>query len=62
MLVRVIRDLLLPAWIVSFGLAILSAPPLGVAWSLSLFLVGIVVLPAVVLVSILQSDSLSVAA
>jgi len=60
--VSVIRDLLLPVWIMSFGLVILSAPPLGVAASLSLFLLGIVVLPALVLLRTIQSDLLPAAA
>jgi len=57
MAVRLIRELLLPGWIMSFGLVTLSAPPLGVAWSLSLFLVGVVVLPALVLLRTIQCDS-----
>ena len=60
--VRVVRDLLLPVWIMGFGLVILSAPPLGVAASLSLFLLGVVVLPALVLVRMIQCDPLPVAA
>lgn len=56
--VSLVRNLLVPIWIVSFGLVILSAPPLGVAESLSLFLVGVVLFPALVLVRTLQSDSL----
>ena len=60
--VSILRDLLLPVWIMSFGLVILSAPPLGVAASLSLFLLGVVVLPALVLVRIIQCDPLPVAA
>jgi hypothetical protein len=55
--VRVTRELLLPGWIMGFGLVILSAPPLGAAWSLSLFLVGVVVFPALVLVRTSQSES-----
>lgn len=62
MAVSIVRDLLLPVWIMSFGLVILSAPPLGVAASLSLFLLGVVGLPALVLVRIIQSDPLPVAA
>jgi hypothetical protein len=60
--VSMLRDLLLPVWIMSFGLVILSAPPLGVGASLSLFLLGVVVLPALVLVRIIQRDPLPVAA
>lgn len=62
MAVSIVRDLLLPVWIMGFGLVILSAPPLGVAASLSLFLVGVVVLPALVLVRLVQCRPLPVAA
>jgi hypothetical protein len=46
MSVRTARNLLVPGWIVTFGFAALTAPPLGVAPSLSLFVVGVIVVPA----------------
>jgi hypothetical protein len=41
---------LVPAWIMIVGLVLLSAPPLGVASSLALFMVGVFVIPAVVVI------------
>ena len=40
------RNVLVPGWIATFGFIALSAPPLGVAASLSLFVAGVVVVPA----------------
>ena len=54
--VRVTREVLLPGWIMGFGLTILGAPPLGVAASLSLLVVGVVVLPALVLLRTIQIE------
>ena len=42
------RRVLVPGWIVAFGLVALSVPPLGAAASLGLFVVGVGVLPAAV--------------
>jgi hypothetical protein len=44
-----IRRILVPGWILSFGIALASAPPLGVASTLALFAAGILVVPAVAL-------------
>jgi hypothetical protein len=44
--VKTTRNVLVPGWIVTFGFVALSAPPLGVAASVSLFVVGVVVVPA----------------
>lgn len=46
---RFIQTVLLPGWIFAFGLATLIAPPMGVAASLSIFLVGVVFVPALVI-------------
>ena len=48
--VRIILKVLLPAWIMLIGLAFFNAPALGTAVSLSLFMVLIVVVPALVLI------------
>ena len=50
MSVRVTLHVLLPSWIMLIGLAFFNARPLGTALSLSLFIVLIVVIPALVLV------------
>lgn len=50
MLVRFTQNVLIPVWILGFGVALLVAPPLDVAASLSLFVVGIFVVPALVLI------------
>jgi hypothetical protein len=44
------RNVLVPGWIATFGFAALSAPPLGVAASMSLFVLGVVVVPALLLI------------
>lgn len=44
-----IRNVLIPAWILAFGLVVLCNPPLGAAASLGLFVVGVCVLPATAL-------------
>jgi hypothetical protein len=46
------RNVLVPGWIMTFGLLFLGAPRQGVAASLALFLVGLIVIPALVLVPI----------
>ena len=43
-------QVLVPGWILLFGLIAAWAPPLGVAASLSVLVVGIVVVPAVLLI------------
>ena len=48
--VKITHDVLVPGWIAAFGLVALSAPPLGAAASVGLFVVGICVLPAAVLI------------
>lgn len=48
--VRTTHNLLLPGWIATFGFVALCAPPLGVAASLSLFIAGVVVVPALVMI------------
>jgi hypothetical protein len=48
--IRFIRNILIPGWIMSFGLVALSAPPLGMAASVSWFLVGVFVIPALALI------------
>jgi hypothetical protein len=50
MLVRFTQNVLIPAWILAFGLGLLIAPPFDVAGSLSLLVVGILVVPALVLI------------
>ena len=49
------RSVVLPAWIVSFGAACLSAPPEGVLASLTLFLVGVFIIPLLVLYGTIQT-------
>jgi hypothetical protein len=48
--VRTTRNVLVPGWIATFGFVALAAPPLGVAASLSLFVVGVVVVPALLMI------------
>jgi hypothetical protein len=48
--VRFTHNVLMPCWILGFGLALLVAPPFDVAGSLSLLVVGIFVVPALVLI------------
>ena len=50
MSVRFISNVLVPGWIMIFGLVALMAPPLGVETSLWLFVVGGGVVPALMLV------------
>jgi hypothetical protein len=47
---RMKGDILVPCWIAGFGLSVLITPPLGAAASLGLFVVGVCVLPAAVLI------------
>ena len=47
--VKITRGVLVPGWIAGFGLLVLTTPPLGAAASVGLFVVGVCVLPAVVL-------------
>ena len=47
--IKVAHDVLIPGWIAAFGVVVLSAPPLGAAASVGLFVVGVCVLPAAVL-------------
>jgi hypothetical protein len=49
MTVTFTRNVLLPGWILGFGLACLAAPAEGVLASLTLFLVGVFVIPLLVL-------------
>jgi len=44
------RNVLVPAWIMIFGCVLLSAQPLGVPASLLLCVVGLLVIPARVLI------------
>jgi len=46
---RYARNVLLPGWILALGCVFLLSPPLGVAASLALFLVGVVLVPALIL-------------
>ena len=48
---RMTRNLLVPGWITTFGLVALSAPPVGVAASVSLFVVGVAMVPALLMMS-----------
>ncbi len=50
MFVRFMQNVLMPGWILGFGLGLLIAPPFDVAGSLSLLVVGIFVVPALVLI------------
>jgi len=52
MSVRFTHNILVPGWIGMIGLVSLNFPPLGVAASLSLFVLGVVVIPALVLIAI----------
>ncbi len=45
-LLRFTRNVLAPGWILVFGFILLAAPPLGVMTSLTLLLIGVVVVPA----------------
>lgn len=47
--VGLIRNVVAPAWILMFGLAFLSDPAMGVAASVSLFVVGVLVVPVLML-------------
>jgi hypothetical protein len=63
MTVKATRNVLVPGWIMGVGLVAINAPPQGVAASLSLFLVGVFVIPALVLiVSAVQPSVLVMAA
>ncbi len=50
MFIRFTQNVLIPAWILGFGLGLLIAPPFDVAASLSLLVVGIFVVPALMLI------------
>lgn len=43
------RNILVPGWILLVGLALLNAQPLGAMVSLSMFVVGVLVIPGVVM-------------
>jgi hypothetical protein len=45
------RNILVPGWIILVGLAFLNARPLGAAASLSVFVVGVLVIPVLVLLT-----------
>lgn len=47
---RITRHILVPGWIMIFGLVSLSNPPGGVWTSLALCVVGLVLIPAVLLI------------
>jgi len=47
---RFTRNVVVPGWILAFGCAAWWAPPMSVAASLSLFMLGVVVIPAVILI------------
>jgi len=47
---RMTRNVLIPGWIVGCGGVILVAPPLGVGASMVLFLVAVLVIPAIAFV------------
>lgn len=49
--VRFTLNVLVPGWITVFGLVCLTAPAAGVVASVSLFVVGIVVIPALAVIS-----------
>jgi hypothetical protein len=49
---RFVRDVLVPGWILTFGLVSLAAPPQGAAMSIGLFLIGAVVVPALILIPV----------
>jgi len=51
MSVRLTPNVVLPGWIMIFGMGCLSAPPQSVAVSLSLLLAGVFVIPAIVLIN-----------
>jgi hypothetical protein len=51
MSVRFMHNVLVPGWIGMVGVGSLSLPPLGVGASLALFMVGVVVIPALVLIA-----------
>jgi len=46
---RLVCNVLVPAWILTFGLVSLIAPPQSVATSAWLYLVGVFVIPALML-------------
>jgi hypothetical protein len=48
--VTITRNILVPGWIMIFGLVSLSDPPGGVWASLSMCVVGLVVIPALLLI------------
>ena len=43
------RNILVPGWILTFGLVAANAPPLGVVESLGLSVVGLFVVPALII-------------
>ena len=48
--IKLTHDVLVPVWITTFGLVVLAAPAVGVAASLGLFVAGVGLLPAPVLI------------
>ena len=51
------RNILVPGWILTFGLVVASAPPLGVLESVAVYSVGLFVVPALILFNPLLSAS-----
>jgi hypothetical protein len=49
-LLELTRNTLAPGWILVFGLILLAAPPLDVTTSLTLLLMGVVVVPALMVI------------
>jgi hypothetical protein len=44
---RTTRNVLIPGWIAAFGYGFLVAPPQSVGLSMAMFLVGVLVIPAI---------------
>ena len=48
---KLVRNTLVPGWILIVGLICLNAPPRGVGASLSMFLAGMGIIPALLLIA-----------
>ena len=49
-LLKITRNVLAPGWVLVFGVILLAAPPLGVTTSLALLLIGVIVVPALMVI------------
>jgi len=56
---KLVCDVLVPAWILIFGLASLMAPPQSAAISAGLYIMGLFVIPALMLVPMSRQPALA---